>query len=188
MAQHKIIFAGPVGAGKTTAIRSLSDIPIVATDEEATDMTANRKPKTTVAMDYGLIKLDSGERVHLYGTPGQERFDFMWDILTEGGLGLVLMLDNTRINPFQDMSFYINAFKDFIEETQLVIGVTRMDEARKPELTEYVKHLASFGMVVPIFEVDAREKRDVSLLVQALLFSIDPGVETDVKTGLERRG
>ena len=180
MAQHKIIFAGPVGAGKTTAIRSLSDIPIVATDEDATDMTANRKPQTTVAMDYGLIKLDNGERVHLYGTPGQERFDFMWDILTEGGLGLVLMLDNSRTNPFQDMSFYINAFKGFIEETQLVIGVTRMDEVRKPELAEYAKHLAaSFDMVVPVFEVDAREKRDVSLLVQALLFSIDPGVSSE---------
>lgn len=177
MAQHKIIFAGPVGAGKTTTIRSLSDIPVVATDEDATDMTANRKPQTTVAMDYGLIKLDSGERVHLYGTPGQERFDFMWDILTEGGLGLVLMLDNTRGNPFQDMSFYVNAFKDFIEETQLVIGVTRMDEATKPELNDYIKHLESLGMVVPIFEVDARRKRDVSLLVQALLFSIDPGVK-----------
>ena len=183
MAQHKIIFAGPVGAGKTTAIRTLSDIPIVATDEEATDMTAKRKPQTTVAMDYGLIKLDSGERVHLYGTPGQERFDFMWDILTEGGLGLVLMLDNTRTNPFQDMSFYVNAFKDFIEETQLVIGVTRMDESRKPELAEYVRHLAEIGMVVPVFEVDARQKRDVSLLVQALLFSIDPGVESGVERG-----
>lgn len=175
--QHKIIFAGPVGAGKTTAIRSLSDIPIVATDEDATDMTVNRKSHTTVAMDYGLIKLDGGQRVHLYGTPGQERFDFMWDILTEGGLGLVLMLDNTRTNPFQDMNFYINAFKKFIDDTQLVIGVTRMDENRKPALTEYTKHLASFGMVVPIFEVDAREKRDVSLLVQALLFSIDPGAK-----------
>ncbi len=179
MAQHKIIFAGPVGAGKTTAIRSLSDIPIVTTDEDATDMTTNRKPQTTVAMDYGLIKMDSGERVHLYGTPGQERFDFMWDILTEGGLGLVLMLDNTRTNPFQDMSFYVNAFKDFIEETQLVIGVTRMDESRKPELAEYSKHLASLGMMVPVFEVDARRKRDVSLLVQALLFSIDPGVVSE---------
>ncbi len=87
MAQHKIIFAGPVGAGKTTAIKSLSDIPVMTTDEDATDMTTNRKPQTTVAMDYGLLKLEGGERVHLYGTPGQERFDFMWDILTEGGLG-----------------------------------------------------------------------------------------------------
>ncbi len=179
MAQHKIIFAGPVGAGKTTAIKSLSDIPVLTTDEEATDMTKNRKPQTTVAMDYGLLKLDGGERVHLYGTPGQERFDFMWDILTEGGLGLVLMLDNTRSNPFQDMSFYVNAFREFIENTQLVIGVTRMDENPLPGLDRYHAHVASLGFNVPVFEVDARVKRDVSLLVQALLYSIDPGVKTN---------
>ena len=179
MAQHKIIFAGPVGAGKTTAIKSLSDIPVLTTDEEATDMTKNRKPQTTVAMDYGLLKLDGGERVHLYGTPGQERFDFMWDILTEGGLGLVLMLDNTRTNPFQDMSFYVNAFRKFIEDTQLVIGVTRMDENPHPGLDRYKLHVKTLGFNVPIFEVDARERRDVSLLVQALLYSIDPGVKTN---------
>ena len=55
-------------------------------------MTINRKRTTTVALDYGLMKLDAGERIHLYGTPGQERFDFMWDILTKGGLGVVLRL------------------------------------------------------------------------------------------------
>lgn len=179
MAQHKIIFAGPVGAGKTTAIRSISDIPIVSTDEDASDMTANRKPQTTVAMDYGLMKLDGNERVHLYGTPGQERFDFMWDILTEGGLGLILMLDNTRINPFQDMSFYVNAFREFIDQTQLVIGVTRMDERGEPDLNRYNAHLAELGYKAPVFEVDAREKRDVALLVQALLYSIDPGIRDD---------
>ncbi|MFZ5579529.1 MAG: GTP-binding protein [Pseudomonadota bacterium] len=176
MAQHKIIFAGPVGAGKTTAINSLSDIPIVSTDEDASDMTANRKPQTTVAMDYGLMKLDGNERVHLYGTPGQERFDFMWDILTEGGIGLILLLDNTRPNPMQDMSFYIGAFSDFIDQSHLAIGVTRMDERPQPGLARYNEHLASLGRKAPIFEIDARNKRDVALLVQALLYSTDPGI------------
>ncbi|MEF3192796.1 MAG: ATP/GTP-binding protein, partial [Halothiobacillaceae bacterium] len=168
MVQYKIIFTGPVGAGKTTAIRTLSDIPIVSTDENASDMTANRKPQTTVAMDYGLMNLDGNERVHLYGTPGQERFDFMWDILTEGGLGLVLLLDNTRINPLQDMSFYVNAFRKFIDRTQLVVGVTRMDERAEPDLSRYNQHLAGLGYKAPIFEVDARERRDMAMLVQAL--------------------
>jgi signal recognition particle receptor subunit beta len=176
MAQHKIIFTGPVGAGKTTAIQSLSDIPIITTDEAATDMTANRKPQTTVAMDYGLMKLGDGERVHLYGTPGQERFDFMWEILTEGGLGLVLMLDNTRERPFQDLTFYLKAFAPFIAETQLVVGITRMDESKTPSLPEYHAHLKQQGYKVPVFEVDARVKKDVAALVQALLYSLDPGV------------
>ncbi len=74
MSNYKIIFTGPVGAGKTTAISSLSDIPVLGTDEMASDMTVHRKQTTTVAMDYGLMKLDAGERIHLYGTPGQERF------------------------------------------------------------------------------------------------------------------
>jgi len=73
MSQYKIIFTGPVGAGKTTAIASISDVEPFSTDKLSTDMTAKRKAKTTVAMDYGYMKLDSGETIHLYGTPGQER-------------------------------------------------------------------------------------------------------------------
>ena len=76
MSQYKIIFTGPVGAGKTTAIAALSDIAPVSTAAKATDMTRDRKEKTTVAMDYGAMRLEDGGTVHLYGTPGQERFDF----------------------------------------------------------------------------------------------------------------
>ena len=90
--EHKIIFAGPMGAGKTTAIAAISDIDVVSTESAATDEVALRKANTTVAMDYGVLRLEGGSSVHLYGTPGQERFSFMWDILTEGGMGLVLML------------------------------------------------------------------------------------------------
>ena len=77
---YKIVFAGPVGAGKTTAIKSLSDIEVVSTDASATDDVKLMKATTTVAMDYGLMRLDNGYQVRLYGTPGQKRFDFMWDI------------------------------------------------------------------------------------------------------------
>ena len=76
MSNHKIIFTGPVGAGKTTAISSISDMPPLTTDEAASDMTRNRKSGTTVAMDYGVMNLQASERIHLYGTPGQERFDW----------------------------------------------------------------------------------------------------------------
>ena len=77
MSQYKIIFTGPVGAGKTTAITSISDVPLIKTDEAASDMTKQRKAETTVAMDYGIMNLKDNEKIHLYGTPGQERFDFM---------------------------------------------------------------------------------------------------------------
>ncbi|MEN9482447.1 ATP/GTP-binding protein [Sphaerotilus montanus] len=171
---HKIIFTGPVGAGKTTAIASISDIEPIRTDEHASDMTQKRKSATTVAMDYGMIRLGPKEKVHLYGTPGQERFDFMWDILTKGGIGLVLLLDNTRPTPFEDMRFYIKAFKEFIDGTRLVIGVTQMDARRTPTIDEYVRQLAELDVSAPIFEVDARQRTDVSTLIEALLLQIDP--------------
>lgn len=171
---HKIIFTGPVGAGKTTAIASISDIEPIRTDEHASDMTQKRKSATTVAMDYGMIRLGPKEKVHLYGTPGQERFDFMWDILTKGGIGLVLLLDNTRPTPFEDMRFYIKAFKEFIDGTRLVIGVTQMDARATPTIDEYVRQLAELDVSAPVFEVDARQRTDVSALIEALLLQIDP--------------
>lgn len=171
---HKIIFTGPVGAGKTTAIAAISDIEPIRTDEHASDMTTRRKPATTVAMDYGMIRIGPKEKVHLYGTPGQERFDFMWEILTKGGIGLVLLLDNTRPAPFEDMRFYVTAFREFIESTRLVVGVTQMDSRATPTIDEYIRQMREMDLVAPVFEVDARRRDDVSSLIQALLLSIDP--------------
>ena len=176
MANYKIVFAGPVGSGKSTAIASLSDTAPVSTDERARDMAADRKPTTTVAMDYGTMRLEGGENGHLFGTPGQERFDFMWDILTEGGLGLILLIDNTRDHPFQDMKFFLDAFKDYIEKTALCVGITRMDLRRSPGIAAHARQLATYGYRAPVFSVDARERPDVVSMTQALLYSMDPGV------------
>ncbi len=179
--QHKIVFTGPVGAGKSTAIRTLSDIPVVETDAQASDMTAGRKKTTTVAMDYGLMTLSRNERLHLYGTPGQERFDFMWEVLQEGGIGLVLLIDNTRRDPFQDLDFFLQAFRDFIRRTKVVIGITRMDLSPEPPVEAYHRYLETerreWRLNVPVMEVDARSYQDMSMLLKALLCSIDPGVE-----------
>jgi len=172
----KLIFTGPVGAGKTTAIQTMSDVPIISTNEEASDMTKDRKTQTTVAMDYGYMSVGTKERIHLYGTPGQERFNFMWDILTNGAIGLILLIDSSRSNPQQDIKFYTNSFKDFINQGQLVIGVTRMDECKNPTIDNYRSWLKELSINAPIFSIDARDKSDVSSLIQALLYSIDPGV------------
>lgn len=178
MSVHKIIFTGPVGAGKTTAINVISDIPTVRTESMATDMTREMKPETTVAMDYGRINLPDNAAIHLYGTPGQERFDFMWEILVEGGIGLVLLLNNNRPNPLQDMRFFISAFKDFIQSTALVIGITHSDIKAQPTISEYQRELSSIGLQgVPVFEVDTRQRRDIVLLIESLLCSLDPMAE-----------
>jgi len=174
---YKLIFTGPVGAGKTTAISSISDTPPITTDAVATDMTQNIKETTTVAMDYGIMQLGGGERLHLYGTPGQERFNFMWDILTEGGIGLILLLDNTRADPFQDMHFFLNSFQEFIDSTHLAIGITQTDRCATPRVDQYQQQLKGTGLKVPVFEVDARERRDVVVLIEALLFSLAPDLK-----------
>jgi len=174
--EHKIIFTGPVGAGKTTAISTLSDIPVVATEAKATDAVQQRKANTTVAMDYGILNLDGGAKVHLYGTPGQERFSFMWDILTVGGLGLVLLIDNGREDPLADLEFYLDAFKRFIDKNGVVIGVTRMDVKPRPGLYSYHTKLKELGIKAPVFEVDARDREDVKLMMISLLSLLDPGL------------
>lgn len=176
MSAYKIIFTGPVGAGKTTSIAAVSDVEPFVTEQIATDDTKNRKEHTTVAMDYGMLKLENNERIHLYGTPGQERFNFMWDILTDNGIGLVLLIDNKRANPLDDFSFFLQSFKGFIEETAVVVGVTRMDIVSKPTLEDYRRVMRELNMNVPIFEVDARERKDVIYLIQTLLYCLDPRI------------
>ena len=108
-----------------------------------------------MAMDYGFMALEDGQYVHLYGTPGQERFDFMWEILADGALGLVLMVDATREDPVADMEFYLDRFADVISQTAAVIG--------RP---------LQRGQRMPVFEVDARETDQVSLLVNTLMLSL----------------
>ena len=126
--QYKIVFAGPVGAGKTTAIQSLSDIEVVSTEAKASDDVRKMKPTTTVAMDYGVMKLDNGDQVRLYGAPGQKRFDFMWDILTENALGLVVLVNAAAPDPVLDLRLYLDAFRALIDRTAVVVGVTHIDQ------------------------------------------------------------
>lgn len=187
MSNYKIIFTGPVGAGKTTAISVMSDTPPVRTDEVASDMTTARKPTTTVALDYGTMRLDGGDCVHLYGTPGQERFDFMWEVLTQGAIGVVLLLDNTRPDPFADMRFFVNTFAKLVDIECLAIGVTRCDLKREPTQAQYAECARELGINPPIFEVDARSRRDVSILLRALLHSIDPELQSAAGQGHDTR-
>jgi signal recognition particle receptor subunit beta len=176
---YKIIFTGPVGSGKTTAIAAISDVRPIKTDVAASDMTKVRKATTTVALDYGMIVVEGGVKIHLYGTPGQERFDFMWEILKTGGIGLIILLDNTRPDPFQDMRFFLESFRSFIEETGVAIGVTQMDLDGRFSIDDYYDQLKILKLNPPIFSVDARVKQDVSLLIQSLMYSIDPSSKTD---------
>jgi hypothetical protein len=85
----KIVVSGPVGSGKTTLIQTLSSTEVVSTDELASEDIG--KPMTTVAMDFGVLELEDQD-IFLFGTPGQDRFDYMWEILSEGCFGLILLI------------------------------------------------------------------------------------------------
>lgn len=179
---HKILFIGPVGAGKTTAIGALSDVPVIGTDQAASDMTRSRKAKTTVAFDYGIMNIGPHERVHLYGAPGQERFDFMWEILKKGVLGLVILIDNSRPSPLDDLAFYLKWCHDAMgTAAKIVIGVNFMTLDQPHDLESYYRYLLDETrqpkIKPPVFEIDARRKSDVAMLIQALLVTIDPGVQ-----------
>lgn len=165
----KIIFTGPVGAGKTTAISSISDTPPVSTDVDTSGEERKLKESTTVAMDYSYIEMEDGTKVHLYGTPGQTRFDFMWKILTKGGLGLVLLINNDHPNPIKQMEFYLDSFSDFIDETGVVIGVTRTSINDNASIEDYQAKLFERNQIFPVFEIDSRSEDDIKILIQALL-------------------
>ena len=175
--KYKIIFAGPVGSGKTTAISSVSDIMVVGTEAKASDEVAQRKSNTTVAMDYGILNLDDGEKVHLYGTPGQERFSYMWDILSKGAMGFVILIDSARPAPLTDLEFYVNAFRKHITQCgdAVVIGVTRTELNPQVDLLDlFNERLSAMKLNIPVFEADGRQREDVKQMLLALLTLLDP--------------
>jgi hypothetical protein len=122
----KLVIAGPVGAGKTTFIQSLSETLVVDTDVISTEDIG--KATTTVALDFGTLELD-GTPIHLFGTPGQDRFDFMWEILCEGALGLVLLVAGDRPTDFPQARRILEFITTRIS-VPFLVGVTRQDLPR----------------------------------------------------------
>jgi signal recognition particle receptor subunit beta len=167
----KIIFTGTMGAGKTTAINAISEIKTISTEAVATDETAQRKATTTVGMDYGEVTVDEGLVLRLYGTPGQRRFRHMWEILAKGALGFVILVDNARPSPLEDLSIYLDNFKHYIAASAAVIGVTRTDVSTQPDIDAYYRYLAEREEMHPVMTVDVRRKEDVLMLLDTLLLS-----------------
>ena len=173
MFDHKIIITGAVGVGKSTAIRTYSTSAVVDTDVRATDETSQIKKDTTVAMDYGTITLDAETKVHLYGTPGQERFDFMWEILRRGSRGLIVLVNAQSTDPGQELRFYLHAFADVVNKVPVVVGLNQTDKnehssAMVAELQQVVEEV---GVSADVLVVDVRKRKDVNKLVKRILFS-----------------
>lgn len=180
----KIVFAGPMGAGKTTAIRSISDVPPVSTEVDNTDRTAYDKESTTVALDFGQLLLEDGTAVRLYGTPGQGRFSFMWEILCSGAIGVVLLIDGSSATALADLCTYAETFHRLNPNQPLVIGVGRTADTDGRQLDEYAQVLTTRGIVAPVFNVDVRQREDVLLLIETLLCILEAQVpETEHAAG-----
>ncbi len=122
----KLVIAGPAGAGKTTFIQSLSETLVMNTDVISTENIG--EATTTVAPDFGTLELD-GTPIHLFGTPGQDRFDFMWEILCEGALGLVLLVAGDRPTDFPQARRILEFITTRIS-VPFLVGVTRQDLPR----------------------------------------------------------
>jgi uncharacterized protein len=121
-----LVVTGAVGAGKSTYIRSVSEIEVVDTDRKATDEVANLKQNTTVSMDFGTLQFGPEMGLHIYGTPGQTRFDFMWEILIERAHAYVLLIAAHRPGEFHHARRIMN-FMNRKAQIPMIIGITHSD-------------------------------------------------------------
>lgn len=172
MKEFKIIFAGSMGAGKTTAIKSLSESEVVSTDVANSDRQAHSKLLTTVGIDYGQIMLPPDIKIGLYGTPGQERFELVWRIVTEGALGAIVMVDASSPKAPEELPYYVDYFHRH-NLKNIIVGISHCDLPGHLNLDDAFKILSAQNLVFPVFEIDARKKDDVLLLVETLIASME---------------
>lgn len=125
----KLVVTGPFAAGKTTLVRTMSEIPVIGTETSVSDETADVKSNTTVSFDFGKLTLADEDLVvelSLYGTPGQERFSFMWDVLAVGMDGFVVLADCSRPETFEETSRIVAHFRER-SAAPFVIGANKVD-------------------------------------------------------------
>ena len=125
----RVVVMGPVGSGKSTFVRTVSEIQTVDTDRRATDETALIKATTTVAMDFGRVTFGEKMSLHVYGTPGQERFDFMWEILIQHAHAYIVLVQAHQPRAFR-AARRILAFMEQRVSLPYVVGVTHLDVAQ----------------------------------------------------------
>ncbi len=167
----KIVIAGGFGVGKTTAVAAISEIAPLTTEAEMTMLSVGvddpgslDKTTTTVAMDFGRVTIDNSLKLYLFGTPGQNRFGFMWDDLTRGALGVVVVVDSRRLDD-------CHPAVDYVERAglPLVVAVNAFDGQLAHDLSEIRWALAVHDSV-PVIAFDARDRRSVR---DALLVLLD---------------
>ncbi len=175
----KIVITGPFGAGKTTLIRTISEITVLSTEREISAEAEARpdKAQTTVAMDFGRIGIDSDLVLYLFGTPGQDRFEFMWEVLGEGMLGYVLLIDTDRPDSVQEAVTILAAFRK-MATVPFVVAMNRSDGISSQAETE-LRDALDLAPSVPVVGCDATDKASVKAVLLALLHAVLESLERE---------
>jgi small GTP-binding protein len=162
--QVKVLVTGPFGAGKSRMIRAISEIDVVSTERRVSRPDPNGKRQTTVAMDYGRVTIGDTV-VHLTGTPGQPRFDFMWDILSREADAFVLVVDSTAPAAWKQAKELIGRFRDL--GRPYLIAANKQDLSQAQDLRRIERALApgQSGRVVPCVGTRPSSVRQVLLRV-----------------------
>jgi uncharacterized protein len=166
----KIVVTGPFSAGKTELIRSVSEIDVVSTERKISSAAERVKESTTVAMDFGRITVDNDLVLYLFGTPGQKRFDFMWEILSEGMLGFIVMVDSTRPETFREARSILETFRAYAP-TPYVVAANKQDCKDAWEI-EDMRLALRLDPKVKLLPCVARDKEAVKTILLELLYSI----------------
>ena len=173
----KMVITGPFSAGKTEFIQAVSEIEVVSTERKITDFTRTVKENTTVAMDFGRITIDEDLVLYLFGTPGQKRFDFMWEILSEGMLGFIVMVDSTRPETFREARSILETFRAYAP-TPYVVAANKQDKEDAWDL-EDMRHALRLDSKVKFLPCVATDKDTVKSVLLELLYSILAEMESE---------
>ncbi|MDZ4168839.1 MAG: ATP/GTP-binding protein [Coriobacteriia bacterium] len=170
MQSVKVVVTGPFNAGKTTFIKAVSEITVLSTERQVSDASGEGSGETTVAMDFGRITVSDDVVLYLFGTPGQARFSFMWETLSEGMLGFVLLVDTTEPGTFADAKEMIEFFTQ-MSDVPFVVAANKVD-ADDTETIRRVRTELALADAIPLLPVDARERDSVKAVLLGLLYEI----------------
>jgi small GTP-binding protein len=166
----KMVVTGPFNAGKTQFIGAISEIDVVSTDSKITTEAEHVKTATTVAMDFGRITIDDELVLYLFGTPGQRRFDFMWEILSEGMLGFVVMVDSSRPETFREARYILQVFRNYAP-TPYVVAANKQDLSEAWAIDD-LRIALSIDPEVKLLPCVSTDKEQVKSVILELLYSI----------------